>query len=467
MVDLLLTHAYFLATDPHEAEIMRPFPPLGLQYLVAYLRQERVCEVDWFDATFRSGPQDVIAEIDAQQPKVVGLYGHTITRPVAKHIVRACRERGIAVIAGGPDPVQYLDEYFDMGVDVCVIGEGEHTLAELVRAIAANGWKVPADLGAVDGIAFRRDGATVRTRSRALIKPIDQLPWPARERRDLDGYFRVWRERHGETALSMVTSRGCPFHCSWCSKQVYGDTYRRRSVDDVIDELVDVKTRYQPDQIWFADDLFTINRKWVHRFSDAMVERDAVTPFYLVGRPETFDPAMCDALKRAGCYRVYCSAESGAQHVLDAMHKDSKVEEILRAGRYLRAAGIELGVFVMIGYPGETYEDVNRTLDMLHTLDPEVTLLSVAHPMKGTKFYDDVADRIVRPPGWEEQNGGRLAFEMPYPREFYDKAQRMIWAETGLVKKLKKGEYDLELLKLAVKAPWYRLGAYRIARATA
>jgi hypothetical protein len=110
---------------------------------------------------------------------------------------------------------------------------------------------------------------------------------------------------------------------------------------------------------------------------------------------------------------------------------------------------------------------VNRTLDMLHTLDPEVTLLSVAHPMKGTTFYDEVADRIVRPPGWEEQNGGRLAFEMPYPREFYDKAQRMIWAETGLVKKLKKGEYDLELLKLAVKAPWYRLGAYRIARATA
>ena len=212
-----------------------------------------------------------------------------------------------------------------------------------MRAFAANGWKVPADLGAVDGIAFRRDGAAVRTRSRALIKPIDQLPWPARERRDLDGYFRVWRERHGGPALSMVTSRGCPFHCSWCSKQVYGDTYRRRSVDDVIDELVDVKARYQPDQIWFADDLFTINRKWVHRFSDAMVSAAQSRPSTWWAGPRRSIPQCATRSKRAGCYRVYCSAESGAQHVLDAMHKDSKVTDILRAGRYLRAAGIELG----------------------------------------------------------------------------------------------------------------------------
>lgn len=459
-LDLLLSHAYFLADDPHEQEIMRPFPPLGMQYLVAYLREHRLCEVDWYDTTFQSGPEAFLAEVDARQPKVVGLYGHTITRPVAKGIVAALLERGIEVLAGGPDPVQYLDEYFDMGVSVVVAGEGEHTLADLVAHLRANRWRFDLDsLDDIEGIVFRRGGEIVRTRPRPLIRPLDQLPWPARERRDLDTYFQAWRDRHGETAMSMVTSRGCPYHCTWCSKQVYGDTYRRRSVDDVIGELTAIKERFGPDQIWFADDLFTINKRWVHRFCKTMVERDAVTPFYLVGRPETFDPATCESLRKAGCYRVYCSAESGAQHVLDAMRKKSTVEDILRAGRLLRTHGIELGVFVMIGYPGERWEDVERTIQMLHELQPEVTLLSVAHPMKGTQFYDEVADRIVHPPGWEVDNGGRLAFEMEYPRRFYELAQRMIWAETGLVKKLRRGEYDAELMKLAVKAPAYRLGA--------
>ncbi len=464
-LDLLLFHAWHLALDPREQEVMRPFPPLGVQYLVSWLRTHGFPAVDWYDATFEPGPERfhaVCAELD---PRVVGLYGHTVTRPVAKPMVARAREEGRRVVAGGPDPVQYLDEYLDAGVEVVVIGEGERTLTELMEHLRDNGWVWNfAALQQVRGIAFRLDGRLVRTEPRLLIRPLDQIPWPARERRDLDRYFQAWRARHGETALSVVTSRGCPYHCSWCSKQVYGDTFRRRSVDDVIDEVQQLRATFAPDQIWFADDMFTINRRWVLDFCRRMVERDAVVPFYVIGRPETLDPLLCAELRRAGCYRVYVSAESGAQHVLDRMKKESSVDDIYRAARLLRAAGIELGVFVMLGYPGETREDVDRTLAMLHAISPEVTLLSVAHPMKGTAFYEEVADRIEDRPGWAEANGGRLAFRMDLDPQFYERAQRMIWSETELVRRLRRGEYDARTASLLLKAPVWRAAAWLAAR---
>jgi radical SAM superfamily enzyme YgiQ (UPF0313 family) len=450
MLDLLLTHAYFLAGDPHEAQIMRPFPPLGLQYLVAYLRREGWGSVDWWDATFHPGPDAFAAVLADADPHVVGFYGHTITRPVAKGMIARVVATGRRVIAGGPDPTQYLDAYFDMGVEVVVLGEGEATVAALLEHLRANRWAWDhATLANIDGIAFRVDGRVVRTTPRALVRRLDTLPWPHRERRDLASYFAAWRARHGETAMSLTTSRGCPYHCTWCSKQVYGDTFRRRDPDAVIDELLAVRARFAPDQVWFVDDMFTINRGWVHRFCDRMVARDAVTPFYLIGRPETLDAPMVDALRRAGCFRMYLSAESGAQHVLDAMRKETTLAEIHRGGDLLRGAGIEIGVFAMLGYPGEEKPDILATRDLLRRLDPAVTLLSVAHPMKGTAFYDAVADRITG------ESGGRLTFEMRYSPRLYDVAQRMIWADQGLRRAIRSGE-PREILRNAVRWPLYR-----------
>lgn len=460
-LDLLLFHAWFIKLDPREQELMRPFAPLGMQYLVSWLRQVGFPAVDWWDSTFQPGPDSFHAAVDALDPRVVGLYGHTLTRPIATGMVRRCRDEGRRVIAGGPDPVQYLDIYLDAGVEVVVVGEGEHTLQALMEHLRGNSWRWDwSALDNIPGIAFRRDGVLVHTAPRALIRPLDSLPWPTRERRDQDGYFQAWRARHGETALSMVTSRGCPYHCTWCSKQVYGDTFRRRSPEDVVAEMLHLRDTFAPDQLWFADDMFTINRRWLERFCDEAVERQVDLPFYAIGRPETLTPDLCARMRRAGLYRLYISAESGSQHILDAMRKEDTVEDIYRAGRLLRAHGIELGVFVMLGYPGESWSDVNATLQMLHTLSPEVTLLSVAHPMKGTAFYDTVADRLLEPPGWQEKNGGRLAFDMDHSHRFYDYAQRMIWSETGLVRKLRRGEYDLEAARLAIKAPAWRAAAW-------
>ncbi len=426
---------------------MRPFPPLGLQYLVAYLRQ-RGRSVEWWDSTFAG--DDLTAPL-AENPRVVGFYGHTITRPHTRELVRRCVAEGRRVIAGGPDPVQYLEDYLAMGVEVVVIGEGERTVADLLDHLAANQWVWDVErLRDIDGIAFLEPaGSVVRTRPRALIRKLDELPWPHRDRAGLAGYLSAWKARHGETALSLTTSRGCPYHCTWCSKQVYGDTFRRRDVDEVLNEVEYLRDTWSPDQLWFVDDMFTINRKWVERFCARKVTRDIVMPFYLIGRAETLDPALLEQLARAGCSRIFLSAESGADHVLDAMKKGTSVAEIDRAGEQLRAAGIELGVFVMLGYPGEEKRDILATRDMLRRLDPAVTLLSVAHPMKGTAFYDSVSERITG------ESGGRLLFHMRYSARVYGVAQKMIWADCELRSALAARD-PIRALRASVRYPLWR-----------
>jgi len=309
-------------------------------------------------------------------------------------------------------------------VEVVVVGEGEVTLAALVAHLQAHGGRWDhAALADVPGLAFQVEGRVVRTAPRPLLRPLDQLPWPHRDRADLAAYFAAWRARHGETAMSMTTSRGCPFHCAWCSKQVYGDTFRRREPDAVIDELLALRHTFAPDQVWFVDDMFTLNRTWVDRFCDRMVARGAQTPFYIIGRAETLEPRQLERLRAAGCYRIYVSAESGADHVLDAMKKGTSVAELRQAGHLLREAGIEMGAFVMLGYPGETHPDVLATRDLLRDLDPAVTLVSLAHPMKGTPFYEQVKDKVTG------ASGGRLTWEMARSPRYYDAAQRMLWAD--------------------------------------
>lgn len=445
---LLLTHAYFLRQDPHEQQLMRPFPPLGLQSLVAYLRREGWNDTDWWDATFADGPADFLEVLQRENPTIVGFYGHTITRPVTMELVRACVERGCRVIAGGPDPVQYLDDYFDMGVEVVVVGEGERTVTALLEHLQTFGcWKWE-ELTEIQGVAFRRDGKVIRTGDRPLIRPLDSLPFPHRERRDLDAYFSAWKARHGKTAMSLSTSRGCPYRCTWCSKQVYGDTFRRRSPGHVVDEVLALRRDWNPDELWFVDDMFTLNRKWVLDFCETMQRRHAVTPFYLIGRAETLDLELLTALKAAGCYRIYLSAESGSQKVLDAMEKGTDLQEIYRAASAMAKVGIELGIFVMLGYPGENRQDVVATLRMIRRLDPAVTLVSVAHPMKGTTFYEQVREQITG------KEGGRLLFRMPYSPRFYDAAQRLIWAERAMVQGFRHGE--ARSLRSALKWPLWR-----------
>jgi len=344
------------------------------------------------------------------------------------------------------------------------------TTTALMTHLKAHNWCWDRQaLLAIPGIAFMGEGGEiVQTEPRRLMRPLDNLPWPDRTMENQQAYFDAWRAKHGETAMRIVTSRGCPYHCSWCSKAVYGDTFRRRPVTDVVDEMEALVAQYKPDQFWFADDLFTINRKWVGRFCEEVKKRGITTPFYCVGRPETLTEDLVKDLAETGLFRMYVSAESGSQLVLDKMQKGDTVEEIVRGVRMLQRYGVEVGLFVMLGYPGETHQEVKATINMLHDLDADQVLLSVAHPMKGTRFWEEVKDRLSEAPvgGWlwgdAAKMGGRQAFRMDYPWVYYELIQRRVWAELGAKKDRTCGRMWIARRK-SLKSQGFRLAARGIA----
>jgi anaerobic magnesium-protoporphyrin IX monomethyl ester cyclase len=212
MADILLTHGYFLAEDEKERQIMKPYPPLGLLYLSAYLKRSGF-SVEVFDSTF--GERAALAARFAATPGgVVGIYTNLMTRRSVLEIMRAARQYRWTVVLGGPESANYTTEYLGSGADVIVVGEGEITLAELLTALPTTG---PHRLHTVSGIAFRDEtGVLVSTGERPRVPDLDSLPWPDREAIDHGLYLDAWKTHHGASSINLITARGCPYRCNWC-----------------------------------------------------------------------------------------------------------------------------------------------------------------------------------------------------------------------------------------------------------
>ena len=311
-MDLLLTHGYFLFEDPKELQIMKPYPPLGILYICSHLRS-RGFSVEVFDSTFQSR-EALRQRLNSGNPSVLGVYANLMTRTNVVKILREAKQAGWKTVVGGPEPGAYVDEYLQAGADVVVLGEGELTLEELLQAWSGND---PAALDQVAGIAFRAsDGSTRRTEPRAQIADLDAQPWPAREAIDVERYVETWRTHHGKGSVSLITARGCPFRCQWCSHQVFGQTHRRRKPELVADELEWLIDRYKPDMLWIADDVFTINHSWLDRWRQELVRRKIRIPFECISRADRLNEEVIRILAELGCFRLWIGSESGSQRIL-------------------------------------------------------------------------------------------------------------------------------------------------------
>ena len=221
---LLLTHGFFLAEDAKEQQVMRPYPPLGLLYLSAYLRAKGF-DVEIYDSTFGS-KKELYSILDRGPRGWLGIYGNLLTRQNVVEISKRGHASGWRVVLGGPEPANYAEEYLNSGAEYVVRSEGELTLANLLAGDPAPSGVIYRDIS----------GSVVQTEPEALIPNLDSLPWPDRERINLNLYLTAWRNRHGKGSVSLITARGCPYHCRWCSHSTLGKTHRRRSVSAVADE---------------------------------------------------------------------------------------------------------------------------------------------------------------------------------------------------------------------------------------
>ncbi len=459
MLNLILTHTYFLAEDPHEQQIMKPYPPLGLLYLSAYLKQNgRSVEV--YDTTFSTYDR-LIAHLDAKKPDVLGIHCNLLTKYTVLKLIRYCRQKNIVSILGGPDAATQTDEFLSFGADIIIKGEGEVTLLTVLNTLEKSSRH---RLHGISNVFFKDEsGLTVRNDIVADKNRLDDFPFPDRRAIDLNAYLDIWQKHHGQRPVSLITARGCAFTCKWCSHSVYGWTHRRRSPENVVAEIKQIMADYQPSQLWFADDVFTVNKRWLQKFHSQMTAADIKLPFECIARADRLDDEIALILKSLGCYRVWYGAESGSQRVLDAMSRGVTKAEIEQATRICQRHGIEAGIFVMFGYPGELLEDVYETINFVRDLQPDKFLSAVAYPLRGTTLYDEVKADVIYHNEWTNHLQRELDIAGRYPPALYhyaikklaaDFRRRQLWNtrrqyHRQAVQYLKSAYYDFRIRQLA------------------
>ena len=445
MTDVLLGQSYYLRFDPKLFAAMQPYPPLGTLYAASYLR-ERGYEVALFDAMLADSEDEWSAALDKHKPQFAVLYEDNFNylskmcllrmREAALTMIGMAKARGCTVILCGADATDRADFYLSHGADYILLGEGEETLAELLDHLKER--KATAR-DSILGLAWKDSEITpgeylqsivIKNPRRPDIRDLDQLPFPAWDLVDVARYKRVWLRRHGYFSMNMVTTRGCPFHCNWCAKPIWGQRYNCRSPENVAAELKWLKEACAPDHIWFVDDIFGLKPGWIEAFAGAVEAAGAQIPFKCLERVDLLlRPGEVQALRRAGAQIVWVGAESGSQKVLDAMDKGTQVGQIYEARRLLKAAGIRAAFFIQFGYPGETREDIALTRRMIRDCLPDDIGISVSYPMPGTKFHAAVSEQLGEKENWTDSSDLAMLYRGTFTTAYYRQLHRVVHKE--------------------------------------
>jgi anaerobic magnesium-protoporphyrin IX monomethyl ester cyclase len=425
MKNILFSHSYFLRFDPKQWITGRPYPPIGTLYAAALMR-EKGYMVSFFDTMFAHGPEEISPALDDKQPKFFVLYDDgfnyltkmclTNMREAAFNMIKLAKERGCVVIISSSDSSDHYEQYLNEGADFILLGEAEQTLAELSEAITNN----KTDFLSIAGLAYKLDNAIVKTVKRNVIKELDSLPFPAWDLVDIEPYRKMWLKHAGYFSLNIATTRGCPFKCNWCAKPIYGNRYNSRSPQNVVDELKMLKEKFSFDHIWFCDDIFGLKPGWVNEFANMVEKENLQFKFKIQARVDLMmEEDYIRDLARAGCENIWMGAESGSQKILDAMDKGTKVEQIYIATRMLKKHRIHPSFFIQFGYPGETRDDILKTIRMINELLPYEIGISVSYPLPGTPFYERVKSELKDKTNWTDSDELVLMFRNTYAPAFY------------------------------------------------
>jgi radical SAM superfamily enzyme YgiQ (UPF0313 family) len=213
---------------------------------------------------------------------------------------------------------------------------------------------------------------------------------------------------------------------------VFGYSHRRRSPVNVVDEVEHIVASYDPDLLWYADDVFTINHKWLYEYSAELERRNLRLPFETISREDRLNEEVIQTLARMGCYRLWIGAESGSQKILDNMKRRTKADRVREMVHLLQKHGIEVGMFIMLGYEGEGRADLQATVDHLKEAGPDTFLTTVAYPIKGTPYYTSVADKVISRRAWEIGSDRDYTVAGRHSPRYYQFATRWMVSEVAL-----------------------------------
>jgi radical SAM superfamily enzyme YgiQ (UPF0313 family) len=425
MADVLLTHSNHLYNDRKQLRKMQPYPPLQTLLAAACLRREGY-EVALFDAALESPEAGFEEALARHRPRLVAVCEDNFNfltkmcllrnRELAEWMACTARRAGVPAIVNGSDAADRAVQYLEAGFSYVLEGEVEESIVEITRLLLDGEGAMP-----LRGIAYRdpETGAVRHTPRRAPMTDLDSLPMPAWDLIDAAPYRRAWSDAHGYFSINMVSSRGCPYRCNWCAKPIWGDSYHCRSARLVAEEMLAIKSRFEPDHLWFADDIFALSQQWTLEFADAVESLGAQIPFKMQSRCDLMTRPTVGALRRAGCAEVWMGVESGAQDVLDAMDKGTRLWQVYEARENLCRHGIRAGYFLQFGYPGETWAEIEKTIALVRETRPDDIGVSVSYPLPGTAFHKMVSSQLGPKENWADSDDLDMMFQGAFTSGFY------------------------------------------------
>jgi radical SAM superfamily enzyme YgiQ (UPF0313 family) len=430
MNKVLFSHSYFLRFDPKQWATGQPYAPIGTLQAAALLR-EKGYNVSFFDTMFSADPKEIIPALEKQTPDFFVLYDDgfnyltkmclTNMREAAFEMIRFAKQRGCTVIVSSSDSTDHYEKYLEKGADFVLIGEAEMALLEVINTLQSGA----NNFSQIQGLTFKENECVVKTPKRQVLRELDSLPHAAWDLVNIDPYRQMWIRQHGYFSMNIGTTRGCPFKCNWCAKPIYGNRYNSRSPLHVVKELVYLKDKFNFDHIWFCDDIFGLKPGWVNEFANLVEQYNLSFRFKIQARADLLlQEDFINDLARAGCDNIWMGAESGSQKILDAMDKGITVDQINKATKLIRRFGMKPSFFIQFGYPGETKEDIQKTIKMITGLLPHEIGISVSYPLPGTVFYEKVKNDLKEKTNWTDSDELAMMFRNTYQPAFYKRLHR-------------------------------------------
>lgn len=368
-----------------------PYPPLGLAYIAATLERDSH-KVKIFDLTLENKPfENKIGDIIGFSPDIIGISCMTHNYYNALKVAESLKDdMSIPIIFGGPHPtIMSEDVLKNKFVDFVIMGEGEETFSNICYNLENNNLDKDKRFYNIDGLCFKdHDDKIIVQHRNNFIKDLDTIPFPARHLLDLDKYTLV--DDYKNKMVTIMSSRGCPYGCTYCYKGLFGRIYRQRSPDNIIEEIKQCINDFNYRSFYFIDDLFTLNAERVDQFTNKIKEEGLDIRWQCLARVNTASRQMFRQMKETGCYKIHFGIESGSQQILNKVKKGIKTEQIKSAVGYAKDVGIKTKGYFMLGMPGDTIETMQSTLDLAKELQLNDVMFSITTPFPGTELWNNI-----------------------------------------------------------------------------
>jgi len=379
-----------------------PQPPFGLAMIAAVLEKNGYHVKVLDSPALKLTENSILRGIVKEKPDIIGITAMTPTMNSAINMARQIKEMNndVIIVLGGAHVTLFPEETLQRvpEVDIVVRGEGEQTMFELVKTLE-NGDSVDSQ---VLGVAYREKNCIRSSPTRPFISDLDSLPFPAFHLLPMTRYRLHPPHGRRMPSIPIITSRGCPYRCIYCSKSVFGGKYRANSPTYVVDEIEHLMEKFDVREITFYDDVFTLDKKRVFAICEELERRRIEIPWTCETRVNLVNKELVEKMKKAGCYMIAYGVESGTQEILNNLKKDITLEQAARAFELTHKIGIQTVAYFMIGSPGETPETIEETIKFAKKLDSDFVQFSITTPFPGTELFNLAIKEGMVPKDWDD-----------------------------------------------------------------